>query len=129
MGIYLKTGILVLIVLVLSWSGAGCSMQPVPESSTPVSSAPLSPVADETPVNTVQASPEVLSVIQSPEAVAVDPTPDVADSEPANEEITRLLKDLGPAPEFEALTWINADPMTLADLRGRVVLVEFWSYG
>ena len=31
------------------------------------------------------------------------------------------------APEFSIQTWLNSDPLTLADLRGRVVLLEFWA--
>jgi thiol-disulfide isomerase/thioredoxin len=31
------------------------------------------------------------------------------------------------APEISIQTWINSDPLTLADLRGRVVLLEFWA--
>jgi hypothetical protein len=33
------------------------------------------------------------------------------------------------APEIEGASWINSAPLTLASLRGRVVLVEFWTYG
>lgn len=33
------------------------------------------------------------------------------------------------APEFANGIWINSDPLTLAKLRGRVVLVEFWTFG
>lgn len=33
------------------------------------------------------------------------------------------------APEFpKALSWINSDPMTLRSLKGRVVLIDFWTY-
>ena len=32
------------------------------------------------------------------------------------------------APEFAAGTWINSEPLTLASLRGRVVVVEFWTF-
>jgi hypothetical protein len=39
------------------------------------------------------------------------------------------LKLGGPAPEITAGPWINSAPLTLAELRGRVVLVEFWTYG
>lgn len=34
-----------------------------------------------------------------------------------------------PAPELQGLTnWINSVPLTLAQLRGKVVLVDFWTY-
>jgi len=33
------------------------------------------------------------------------------------------------APEFANGNWINSDPLTLEKLRGRVVLVEFWTFG
>ena len=33
------------------------------------------------------------------------------------------------APEFAPGTWINSEPMTLKSMRGRVVLVEFWTFG
>lgn len=33
------------------------------------------------------------------------------------------------APEIISDTWINSAPKSLADLRGRVVLVEFWTFG
>jgi hypothetical protein len=33
------------------------------------------------------------------------------------------------APEITGGPWINSDPLTLSGLRGRVVLVDFWTYG
>jgi len=33
------------------------------------------------------------------------------------------------APAFAEGTWINSDPIALEKLRGRVVLVEFWTFG
>jgi len=34
-----------------------------------------------------------------------------------------------PAPEVAGERWINGGPLTTEGLRGRVVLVEFWTYG
>jgi thiol-disulfide isomerase/thioredoxin len=34
-----------------------------------------------------------------------------------------------PAPEISGSTWINSPPLRLADLKGKVVLVEFWTLG
>ena len=42
---------------------------------------------------------------------------------------TSALEDYGPAPEFAGLVgWLNSKPLTLAGLRGRVVLIDFWTY-
>lgn len=34
-----------------------------------------------------------------------------------------------PAPELAGGPWIASEPLTTERLRGRVVLVEFWTYG
>jgi thiol-disulfide isomerase/thioredoxin len=47
-----------------------------------------------------------------------------------------VLADVGaaapaPPPEFthaQASDWVNSDPLTLAALKGKVVLVEFWAF-
>ena len=40
------------------------------------------------------------------------------------------LPDLGPAPELTNTTWLNVDsPLRIADLRGKVVIVEMWTFG
>ena len=40
------------------------------------------------------------------------------------------LPDLGTAPELMNDTWLNVDsPLRLADLRGKVVIVEMWTFG
>ena len=59
------------------------------------------------------------------EAAAGLPAPIAADL-PA----TVALGDYGPAPELAGITtWLNSDPLSLAGLRGRVVLVHFWTFG
>src|SRR5262245_21961541 len=42
---------------------------------------------------------------------------------------TASLQDLGPAPELTNEVWLNVDsPLRLADLRGRVVALEMWTF-
>ena len=40
------------------------------------------------------------------------------------------LPEIGPAPEFTGISkWLNTDkPLTKADLKGKVVLIDFWTY-
>jgi cytochrome c biogenesis protein CcdA/thiol-disulfide isomerase/thioredoxin len=39
------------------------------------------------------------------------------------------LDDFGPAPEFQAIEgWINSGPLTMEALRGKVVVIDFWTY-
>jgi len=49
--------------------------------------------------------------------------------EPAMQKVA-YLPDLGPAPELTNDTWLNVDsPLRLADLRGKVVLIDMWTFG
>ncbi|AXA93919.1 thioredoxin family protein [Massilia sp. YMA4] len=42
---------------------------------------------------------------------------------------TPPLRDRGPAPELAGVkTWFNSQPLSLRQLRGKVVLVDFWTY-
>ena len=33
------------------------------------------------------------------------------------------------APEIASGGWINSEPLSMQKLRGRVVLIDFWTYG
>lgn len=39
------------------------------------------------------------------------------------------LKVGEPAPEITGERWINSEPLSMTKLRGRVVFVEFWTFG
>ena len=72
------------------------------------------PVQERTPAQT----PTETSVMQPTTTATQPPQP------------TAAIPDLGPAPEITNQVWINAPgPLTLEGLRGKVVLVEFWTYG
>ena len=39
------------------------------------------------------------------------------------------LPDYGPAPDFAGIDgWLNSRPLTMQELRGKVVLIDFWTY-
>jgi thiol-disulfide isomerase/thioredoxin len=47
----------------------------------------------------------------------------------ANNVSLSALPDLGPAPAIQGISgWINSQPLNLSQLRGKVVLVDFWTY-
>lgn len=48
---------------------------------------------------------------------------------PAAPAHAQALRMGAPAPDVAGAPWINGPPLTMAGLRGRVVLVEFWTYG
>lgn len=75
--------------------------------------------------------PEALT---AEEAVAVQAQAEGTGLSVAQLLLLEKLKDQGPAPELTNETWFNTEsfgggPLQLADLRGNVVIVEFWTYG
>jgi len=55
-----------------------------------------------------------------------------ADSNPgANmEQVIQKIMPKGPlAPEIASNTWLNSAPLATQELRGHVVVVEFWTHG
>lgn len=60
----------------------------------------------------------------------ISPTPSLAPTKPVNTNANPDLGDWGSAPEIQNDVWINTDePLRLANLRGKVVLLEMWTYG
>ncbi len=56
-------------------------------------------------------------------------TANVAEADRGKPQPGSSLDDFGFAPDFAGIdTWINSPPLTIAGLRGKVVLVDFWTY-
>lgn len=57
-------------------------------------------------------------------------TPKPESETPEHMPTSLSLPDLGPAPELTNEIWLNVDaPLRLADLRGKVVAIDMWTYG
>jgi hypothetical protein len=56
------------------------------------------------------------------------PTSESSPSQANNQD--EIYPDLGEAPELTNETWLNtAEPLRLAELRGKVVLLDMWTFG
>lgn len=56
--------------------------------------------------------------------------PEPESEPPATMPKSASLPDLGPAPELTNEVWLNVDaPLRLADLRGKVVAIDMWTFG
>ncbi len=62
------------------------------------------------------------------DAATATPSPTaIVEAAPASAEIGGEVGDV--APEFTGISnWINSDALTMAELRGDVVLIDFWTY-
>ena len=57
------------------------------------------------------------------------PESETTEAMPTNTSLSNL-PDLGSAPELTNEVWLNVDaPLRLADLRGKVVAIDMWTFG
>ena len=57
-------------------------------------------------------------------------TPPAPLTAPERESTVQTSLPDGPlAPELTNATWLNSERLTSADLRGKVVLIDFWTFG
>jgi hypothetical protein len=86
------------------------SGEPAAETSIPANSPTTTPDEPATAPTASEEEPTVSPTATAPPAL--------------------VLPDLGPAPGITNEVWLNTDqPLNLDVLRGRVVLVEFWTFG
>ncbi len=108
---------IIAVILVVVQPPQTVSVSPAPDEPTTPEAAPT--VAQAAPA-TPEPAPTTPQVA-APAPVTAPPTPQAA----ATPEPTGPL-----APEFVRVTqWLNGPALSLADLRGRVVLIDVWTFG
>lgn len=93
---------------VLSLLLSGCS--------SPSLATPAAQILEQTPSQSQ-------SIIQS------QPLSDTAAVLTPEQQLLASLPNRGAAPELFNETWLNSPPLKLAELRGKVVLIKFWTFG
>ena len=115
----------VVLSLLLSAIVVACSSGAEPAQDTPVAVAavPAAPAGAAAP-KAPAAAPAAPTAVEPP-APTPTPVPAVRSTSPTAE----LIGDFPKASEFAGLMgWINSEPFTLESQRGKVVLVDFWTY-
>ena len=90
------------------------------DASLPASKIAQAPLSFEPAAPGIGPAPE--STTRPRLAPADSPTPEQA-------RLLKSLKSQGPAPELSNQVWLNSPPLKLADLRGKVVVIDFWTFG
>ena len=114
-----------LILILLFFLAVSCSSlpddPPSAESETTATAVPDTPSSNPTATNDEPPTEANENPVSEEDSVAAPtPTPD----DPP-------FAGTVPAPEFPpGLDWLNVErPLTLAELRGKIVLLDFWTYG
>ena len=103
--------------------------QTAPTSEKPTATPPVKLAPTE-------AQPATATVVSStPTAVPEPPAPtpaQVENTDGLTEDQRLLLAEYPPqgaAPELRNEQWLNSEPLRLAGLRGKVVLLDMWTFG
>ena len=82
-----------------------------------------------TPTSPTASSPPPTQTQSSVPTQEIEPTQTVQPTDPP-QVIRAALGDFGLAPELENEIWLNTkQPLRLENLRGKVVLIDMWTFG
>ncbi len=113
------------IVALQTWLPPTATPASVPPSSTTPDSVKLDSVTPSSTTSDSVTSDSVKSDSVTPDSVTPDSsTPSDSSAEQA------AAVDAPAAPELQNITaWVNSEPLSIAELRGKVVVVDFWTFG
>ncbi len=115
----------------------------IPEVDTVEGKIMINPTEVEKMVIPLSQNPSVIPSSEAstaPQSLQLKETRDASESstkmrelpqkEEAPRKISLAVDTPFSAPELRGLTsWINSDPLTLEGLKGKVVLIDFWTFG
>ena len=116
--------------LLLTGLLSACTIPPVPTDAPVPSVGQRVLVPTPMPVTAAEFADAASSSTDDNTAHTVTDAQEVAS--PLTSAQVALLAKLpsqGRAPELQNEIWFNSDPLQLVDLQGKVVMVEFWTYG
>jgi thiol-disulfide isomerase/thioredoxin len=105
---------------------SGCGAPGTVQASSPAGTETPAP-AGSAQAQTPEPGVEMQRVPASGPGAAGTP----AGQGPSEEQLKLLasLKSQGVAPDLSGGPWLNSEPLKLSDLKGKVILVEFWTFG
>ena len=124
-------GVLAVVALVAGVMATACGggSTPTPTSSevrAPAQAEATQAAPTQTPAGT-EPTPTETEAPAPGSTVAAAGTPPPTTPSPTPRLVGGLVGNL--APEFLQIdSWINSEPLTMEELRGRVVLIDFWTY-
>lgn len=124
--ILLKISLALGLLLTLTCCAAPFASDPH-ASVTPAAQATTAPTPSPAPTATAMSAP--VSDLSLLPTATVLPTPTDDGLTAQQRQLLARLPSLGPAPELENEVWLNSEPLRLAELRGKVVLIDMWTYG
>ena len=116
----------VLVALLIGSVVVGCGDDSMPVEHSPAIAAPVETASATVTPAAIDLDEPSPTVVVSAESAISDSTDVVTEEDLLN--TTHPLEGT-PAPEFVGIhSWIGSDPLTLASLQGKIVLIDFWTY-
>ena len=103
---------------------------PVPSTVSQATATPATPEPTATPAPPATPAPTAVPATPEPTAAPAMPQPTTAPPAPVQPCEGDRGGEIGNcAPEFQGTQeWVNSEPLSMESLRGKVVLIDFWTY-